>query len=562
MESKKLESLLLDFSNLLSKGGKSKVYILSFTNPLRQFVHFLRLKHIYYPHEVTKALILDFQLGLYKERGFKSETVRVYVNRIKKFFRFVSEKGHEIIIDSNILPKPEIKDEKLKRYYTFDDLLGRYIEVQHQWNSYGYVVHVKKHLKGFFRYLRSHGIKNVYMVTEANILNYRDFLWDEFKDGYSSSLVVESQIERLRAINKFFSYLFQIRVIDKIPTYEINWRAYYKKIRQEAKELNNPDRYIDWVPEDLKEIFQKFISYETVKGKSSNTINKYKKNLKVFFDFLDKKAISSIEQVTKRTMLDFYTYLLTYNGIRGKGVASSTKASLLFSVKVFFRFLVRYDFIAKDPTLDIEPIKEERRLPTDYMEEGEMEKVLHEPSLNNPLTLRDKAILEVLFSVGVRNNELCQLNMHDIDFHEGMLRVNVPKGGANYQRVIAIGDISLRYVKLYLEQGRPKLQNGHDTQALFLSYRGNRIDHDVPQRIVKEYAYRAGVKKNVTVQSFRTSCATLMLKHKAGLRHVQEQLGHKRITSTQIYTRLCPIDLKAEHAKCHPRENSMHIDVN
>ena len=188
------------------------------------------------------------------------------------------------------------------------------------------------------------------------------------------------------------------------------------------------------------------------------------------------------------------------------------------------------------------------------MNEKEVIKILEQPSLSNdPLTLRDRAIMEVLFSTGIRNNELCFLNIEDLNYHHEMVRINTPKGGAGFQRVIPIGSIALEVVSKYLKEGRPKIASG-DPKALFLSYSGNRLQTEGVLNIVKKYAHECGFRKNITTHSFRVTCATEMLRNRADIRYVQEQLGHKNITSTQIYTRLAPMDLKAIHKKCHPRE--------
>lgn len=137
-----------------------------------------------------------------------------------------------------------------------------------------------------------------------------------------------------------------------------------------------------------------------------------------------------------------------------------------------------------------------------------------------------------------------------------MVRINHPKGGNNHQRVIPIGRVALDYLNEYIAKSRPYLENGHP-EVLFLSYSGKRINTEAVLNIVKKYAFKCGFRKNITPHSFRVTCATLMLRHKAGLRYVQEQLGHKDITSTQLYTRLTPLDLKSVHHKTHPRERKI-----
>ena len=155
----------------------------------------------------------------------------------------------------------------------------------------------------------------------------------------------------------------------------------------------------------------------------------------------------------------------------------------------------------------------------------------------------------------MRNNELCSLNIDDVDHHNEMIRINAPKGGAKYQRVIPVGKVALEHLVKYIKVARPQIENG-DPKALFLSFMGHRLQTEAILNVVKKWVDECSFRKKVTPHSFRVTCATMMLKNGADIRFVQEQLGHKRITSTQVYTRLAPMDLKSIHRKCHPREKS------
>lgn len=156
----------------------------------------------------------------------------------------------------------------------------------------------------------------------------------------------------------------------------------------------------------------------------------------------------------------------------------------------------------------------------------------------------------------MRASELCHLKEEDIDFAQGLVRINFPKGGRPQQRIVPIGRIALQCVNLYLNQARHYFLNGHP-DILFLSKTGKQIDPDALREVIKGYTFKAGIRKNITTHSFRVTCATEMLKNKADIRYVQQQLGHKKITSTQVYTRLAPVDLKSVHQKTHPRERKI-----
>lgn len=172
------------------------------------------------------------------------------------------------------------------------------------------------------------------------------------------------------------------------------------------------------------------------------------------------------------------------------------------------------------------------QLPRTCMNEKEVFQLLQQPQLNHdPLVTRNKAMLELLFSTGIRSNELCSFNLEDIDHQNEMVRINTPRGGSNYQRIIPVGKVALEYLTLYLNTARPALENG-DAKALFISYAGHRLRNDAVLLMVKKYAHECGFRKNITTHSLRVTCATLMLRNGADIRYVQEQLGHKKITST------------------------------
>lgn len=563
-ENKNLLDELLDaYGEYLTNQGKSRISVLTYQNPNKKLIRFLKEKNIIRPKEITQEHLKEFQLFLYQERDFARGTVDTFMKHIKLFFDFlisIKKLKENLARKTETLPKPETPQQQLTHFYLFDEVQRRYLADQEKWVSFAYLNHVEKHLKGFFKYLRANEIKSVYAVTESSLIKYREFLWDEFVQNKAEALAVKSQIDRLRCAVRVFRYLVNEGILKDNPAKNIDWEKHYKDIQEKAKTLPSQ-------PEPVKELTAldkinlKFLDYQKTIGKDERTICTYKKSIEVFFDFLKTKGIENLSQVNKRLLLDYYGYLSNYVGVRGKPASAHYKAHMLWSMKLFFRFLVRFDYLPKDPSADLETIKEERGLPHSFMNEEEVEKLLDQPRLNhNPLILRDKAIMELLFSTGIRSNELCQLNLEDIDQQQEMVRINSPKGGSNYQRVIPVGKVALDYIKLYLKDSRTKLENG-DPKALFLSYSGRRINTEAVLNLVKKYAFECGFRKNITTHSFRVSCATLMLKNGADIRYVQEQLGHKKITSTQVYTRLTPLDLKSIHQRCHPREKKNGVNI-
>lgn len=544
---------------LSDKFGKKK-NVLMHLRPLKELIIF-NGKRPMPISDITEEFLIEFQKYLYEERGFKIDTVKWQIKSTGLFFDYLisdnitkdnSAGGVEIIQEP--VNKPLIQ-----RYYSFEELLRRYINQQRRWVSFEYLTTIQKHLKVFFEYLGTQDQTTVYRATEAIILRYRNYLWNEYENQTESSITVKSQRQRLRLICRFFSYLQREGIIISDPCKNLSWEAYYKQIFEKAKNLPKKEKP-QKILTPLEELKVNFLEYETTKGKVRNTINSYKRGLDIFFEYLDKKGIYTMAQVEKRTLLNYYTCLYSYRSKKGEEVSSGSKARYLWTVKTFCKFLTRFDYIDKDPAFDLEPIKEERGLPRTCMNEREVLKLLDMPNLNNVLGMRDKAIMEALFSTGARVDELCHLNIEDIDYVQGTARINKAKGGNSYQRVIPIGKVALTFLSRYLREARPKIE-ASDRQALFLSYSGRRINTEAVWKTVKKYAFEAGIRKPVTPHSFRVTCATLMLRNGADIRYVQEQLGHKRITSTQIYTRLMPCDLKIIHARCHPRERKNNSDI-
>jgi integrase/recombinase XerD len=554
--SNNLDACFKEYLQSLREQGKSRPSVRDFRNPTRQLIKFLSGKGITTPKMLCIKEIEAFELNLYEERDLSQRSIVAYLRDIQLFLNYLFERGYLKINFANdlvALPKPEITPKHQSHHYTLDEAIARYITYQSKWVSYGYVHNIKKHLKGFRKYLNANETKSIYTVTQSTFIKYREYLWDNFINDHEG-LVVRSQKERLRCIVRFFRFLYKEGILKENPTENLGWDQYFKEIRNKARNLPVKEENTE-NETGLKSLMIKFLDYEKSRDKSKSTVYKYQKGIEEFFLFMEENGMGTLDQVNKKHMLKFFTSLCNYIGVRGQPASNSHKNHLLWSVKMFFRFLVRFDFLTKDPSLDLECIKEEKGLPTSCLNKKEVFELLQRPQLSHdPLSCRDKAIMELLFSTGMRSNEMCSLNIEDIDYHMGMVRINNPKGGKGYQRIVPVGGLAIKYIKTYMKDSRPQITQG-DAKALFLSFSGRRIQTEAVLNIIKKYAFQCGFRKNITPHSFGVTCATMMLKNGADIRYVQEQLGHKKITSTQIYTRLMPLDLKHAHRRFHPRES-------
>ncbi len=304
--------------------------------------------------------------------------------------------------------------------------------------------------------------------------------------------------------------------------------------------------------EDLRE---KYKEYLLVLNFSPSTVKNRALYLEKFFRWLVEMEIRQVTGVTRETMRDYQTHLAEQVTKEGEPWSVLTQNNALQSVKGFFRFLAEEEYLLGDPARSIRYAKKPKRLPRSILSAGEMKTLLKAPDTGTALGYRDRAILELLYSTGLRREEVNQLKVEDVDWEEGFVRVNQGKGGKD--RVVPLGKIASRYLENYVKSVRPMLLKDHSKRELFLSMRGGRMSKNVVWAIVKRCTEESGLRKKVSPHTFRHTCATLMLKNKANLRHVQELLGHSSLDTTQVYTAVTVADLKAIHRKCHPREKEV-----
>lgn len=297
---------------------------------------------------------------------------------------------------------------------------------------------------------------------------------------------------------------------------------------------------------------EKYIKQLTILNHATGTINGYAFYLNRFFKYLEQNNIKNITDVTNDTIRNYQTHLYEEINKRGEPNSVQTQNNALKVVKQFFRFLCEENYIVSDPAKEITYAKAPKRLPRSILTKTETRKVLRTPDTKTILGYRDRAILEVLYSAGIRKEEINKLLLQDVDYHDGYIRINSGKGKKD--RVVPIGKIACRYLENYIKAIRPSLIKDPYNNHLFLSMKGNSLSKNVVWGIVKKYSKQAKLKKPISPHTFRHTCATLMLRNKANIRHIQEMLGHASLDSTQIYSHVSITDLKEVHQKCHPRE--------
>jgi integrase/recombinase XerD len=268
--------------------------------------------------------------------------------------------------------------------------------------------------------------------------------------------------------------------------------------------------------------------------------------------YLESQQVGDLAAITADTLQGFRQWLFYEPTCRGTARAIATQNRSLAKVKSFFRFLHEEGLIVRDPAAALAYAREPKSLPRHVLTPQEARRVLSVPDVQTPLGYRDRTILEVLYSTGVRRSELMALTMADVNLEDGLLRINGGKGAKD--RVVPLTRIAASFLETYIAGIRPQMLGRRQSDGLFISKRGRTISKNAVAGLVEKYAKLARIKKRITPHCWRHTCATHLVKNAANLRHVQEILGHKNLSSTETYLRLTITDLKEAHRKCHPRE--------
>jgi integrase/recombinase XerD len=289
-----------------------------------------------------------------------------------------------------------------------------------------------------------------------------------------------------------------------------------------------------------------FVTHVKVeKGLSPNTVEAYQRDLLRFEAFTKKRKLT-LEAVGKDDLVDFLA------GLYREKLESRTVARHLVTLRNFFRFAQIQDLIATDPTINLESPKIRRTLPG-YLKLEDVERLLNQPDQKTTMGIRDLAMLEVLYSTGLRVSELVGLRIGDLDSKMGCVRT-IGKG--DKERIVPIGKKALAMVEKYLHEARPELLKKAElsqSQALFVNRRGRSLSRVGVWKILSAYGRRAGLRVGLTPHMLRHSFATHLLERGADLRSVQLMLGHADISTTQIYTHVVEERLKQIYKAHHPR---------
>ncbi len=292
-------------------------------------------------------------------------------------------------------------------------------------------------------------------------------------------------------------------------------------------------------------IYNSFETYLRLeRALSKHSVEAYLRDIKKFGDYMNSKFIKPLE-VNQNHITEFLTYLNSNFKIQ-----NSTQSRLISGIRCFYKYLITEGLIKEDPTELIETNKIYHKLP-ETLEVHEIESIFENLDHSTNHGMRNRAIIETLYGAGLRVSELINLKINNILFEEEIIRV-IGKG--NKQRIIPIGRIALKYIKIYIEEIRSKINvNSKYSEYLFLNKFGKKLSRIMIFMIIKEAVQKTGINKNVSPHTFRHSFATHMIERGADLRAVQEMLGHASISTTEIYTHLDKEHLRQIIHDFHPR---------
>ncbi len=303
----------------------------------------------------------------------------------------------------------------------------------------------------------------------------------------------------------------------------------------------------------MQEVFNKYINYlEAERNASPYTVRNYTTDLLDFFQFLTTKGVGSLKEVDRHVLRDYLSHLME------QGRVKASTARKLSAIRSFYKYLLRERMVAANPIATTASPKLDRRLPS-FLTQEEIEQLLEAPDLSKPQGQRDRALIELLYASGLRVSELVNLNLEQVDLHTREIRV---RGKGSKERMVLMGKPAATALNAYLNQGRPSLLGEKRTNAIFLNRYGQRIIERRVQKIIQEYAERAGIDKRVHPHMLRHTFATHLLDGSADLRVVQELLGHANLSSTQIYTHITKSQARKVYLSAHPMAQNKDDDDN
>jgi len=303
-----------------------------------------------------------------------------------------------------------------------------------------------------------------------------------------------------------------------------------------------------------------YLEHLVIKNFAEKTIANKERSLRYFIEFLAKVNITNVEEIFEKHLEEYKKERHYYENAFKRQDCAHTQNKHLITIKDFFKYLKKNSKIAYNVAENLESIKESKSLPQVVLCDKEIRTMIDKIDTCTILGYRNRTMMEVLYTTGMRNSELRNLKDFEVNLEEGIIKITQGKGRKD--RIVPIGKLAVEYLGNYMKFVRQEfLKRGKDRgkgkEYLFMTTNGNKMDVVDLVGIVKSIAKDGGIEKKVTPHVIRRTCATEMIRHKANLMYVKELLGHESLESIKPYCRLNIMDLKEAHKRCHPREQGV-----
>jgi len=306
----------------------------------------------------------------------------------------------------------------------------------------------------------------------------------------------------------------------------------------------------------LAGLLEEHINALRVRDYSENTIRNQHMHVRYFLLWCAERGLSEPTEITRPVLERYQRHLFHQRKRNGEPLTFRSQHARLIALRQWFRWMTRQNHILHNPASELELPRLPHRLPRNVLTAQEAEQVIAQPDIREPIGLRDRAILEMLYSTGIRRMEVINLKLYDLDLDRGTFLIRQGKGKKD--RFVPIGDRAVAWLQKYIREARPQLAIEPDTGTLFLAHNGEDIGRDMMTMTVRSYVLKAKVGKAGACHLFRHTMATLMLEGGADIRFIQEMLGHARLDTTQIYTQVSIRLLKQIHSATHPAAALKH----
>ena len=315
-----------------------------------------------------------------------------------------------------------------------------------------------------------------------------------------------------------------------------------KKFSKAVGDTTNPDG-LYWQ-------MQRYLDALKIKHYTKQTLHNNERYIRDFIAWCDIRALRQAQEITKHILESYQRYLYLYRQSNGKPLSIYSQRCKLVPLRSWFKWLTKQNELLYNPASELELPRLSRRLPKAILTSDEVEQVMQQTNINEPIGLRDRAVLELLYSTGIRRMEIINLSIYDIDLARGTLLIRQGKGKKD--RMLPLGERASYWLNQYLNNARNQYLTPKSDNILFLTRLGEKFNEAWLSRTVAQYIDKAKLNKRGSCHLFRHTMATLMLENGADIRFIQAMLGHAELSTTEIYTQVSLKKLKEVHALTHP----------